>query len=130
MEQAGVIQSKRRAIWERYEAGLAAWASSHGVQTPFVPEGCEQPFHMYYLVFPSIEERTSMIDYLSERNIFAVFHYLPLNTSDMGMRFGGRAGQCPVAESVSDRLVRLPFYNNLTEGEQHRVIDTIHSWRP
>jgi dTDP-4-amino-4,6-dideoxygalactose transaminase len=85
---------------------------------------------MYYLVFPSIEERTSMIDYLSERNIFAVFHYLPLNTSDMGMRFGGRDGQCPVAESVSDRLVRLPFYNNLTEGEQHRVIDTIHSWRP
>ena len=47
----------------------------------------------------------------------------------MGMRFGGRAGQCPVAESVSDRLLRLPFYNNLTDSDQSRVIDAIHSWR-
>jgi dTDP-4-amino-4,6-dideoxygalactose transaminase len=84
---------------------------------------------MYYLVFRSLEERTSMIAHLRAQDIFAVFHYLPLNTSEMGMRFGGRAGQCPVAESVSDRLLRLPFYNNLTAEEQGWVIDAVRSWR-
>ncbi|HSY49349.1 MAG TPA: dTDP-4-amino-4,6-dideoxygalactose transaminase [Thermoanaerobaculia bacterium] len=128
MEKAEVIQSKRRRVWERYDEELSDWAGGQGVQTPIVPEGCQQPFHMYYLLFRSLEERTSMIARLRERNISAVFHYLPLNTSQMGMRFGGRAGQCPVAESVSDRLLRLPFYNNLTDDDQSRVIGAIHSW--
>ncbi len=129
IEKAEVIQSKRRRVWENYDVELADWAVRKGAQTPAVPDGCQQPFHMYYIVFPSMEERTSMIAHLAERNIFAVFHYLPLNSSEMGMRFGGRAGQCPVAESVSDRLLRLPFYNNLTDSDQSRVIDAIHSWR-
>ncbi len=128
MEKAEVIQSKRRRVWERYDEELADWAVGQGIQRPVVPDGCEQPFHMYYLLFRTLEERTSMIAHLLERNVFAVFHYLPLNTSEMGMRFGGRAGQCPVAESVSDRLLRLPFYNNLTGDDQRRVIDAIHSW--
>jgi dTDP-4-amino-4,6-dideoxygalactose transaminase len=129
IEKAEVIQSKRRRVWETYDRELTGWASREGIQTPAVPEGCQQPFHMYYIVFRSMEDRTSMIAHLAERNIFAVFHYLPLNTSEMGMRFGGRAGQCPVAESVSDRLLRLPFYNNLTDSDQSRVIDAILSWR-
>lgn len=129
IEKAEVIQSKRRRVWEHYDVDLADWASREGIQTPAVPDGCQQPFHMYYIVFPSMDERTSMIAHLAERKIFAVFHYLPLNASEMGMRFGGRAGQCPVAESVSGRLLRLPFYNNLTDSEQSRVIDAIHSWR-
>ena len=58
----------------------------------------------------------------------AVFHYLPLNLSDMGLRFGGRAGQCPVTEDLSDRLVRLPFYNSLSEGEQTEVIESIKAF--
>jgi dTDP-4-amino-4,6-dideoxygalactose transaminase len=130
IEKADVIQSKRRRIWERYDAELAGWAERHGIQPPTVPEGCEQPFHMYFLLFRTLEERTSMIAHLTERDIHAVFHYLPLNTSDMGMRFGGYAGQCPVAESLSDRLLRLPFYNNLTDDDQGRVVEAIHSWRP
>jgi len=129
IERAEVIQSKRRRVWEHYDVDLADWASREGIQTPAIPDGCQQPFHMYYIVFPSMDERTSMIAHLAERKIFAVFHYLPLNASEMGMRFGGRAGQCPVAESVSGRLLRLPFYNNLTDSEQSRVIDAIHSWR-
>jgi dTDP-4-amino-4,6-dideoxygalactose transaminase len=129
MEKADVIQEKRRRVWERYDADLAGWAAEHGVRRPTVPEGCEQPFHMYYLLFESLEARTSMIEHLRAHDIHAVFHYLPLNTSEMGMRFGGREGQCPVAESVSDRLLRLPFYNNLTEEDQSRVIDRIRSWR-
>jgi dTDP-4-amino-4,6-dideoxygalactose transaminase len=129
MEMAEVIQEKRRRVWERYDAELKDWADAHDVRTPTVPDGCDQPFHMYYLLFDSLEARTSMIGHLREREVFAVFHYLPLNTSEMGMRFGGRAGQCPIAESVSDRLLRLPFYNNLTPADQGWVIEAVRSWR-
>jgi dTDP-4-amino-4,6-dideoxygalactose transaminase len=128
-EKAEVIQAKRRHVWERYDKALAGWAAANGIGRPAVPEHCEQPFHMYYLLFRNLEERQSMIAHLRRREIVAVFHYLPLNTSEMGARFGGRAGQCPVAESVSDRLLRLPFYNNLTAEEQDQVIEAIHSWR-
>ncbi len=128
-EMAEVIQAKRRVVWERYDEAMAGWAAQHGVTRPAVPEHCEQPYHMYYLLFPSLEDRQSMIAHLRQRDIVAVFHYLPLNASEMGTRFGGHAGQCPVTESVSDRLLRLPFYNNLTADEQSRVVDAIHSWR-
>ncbi|MEA2337320.1 MAG: dTDP-4-amino-4,6-dideoxygalactose transaminase [Thermoanaerobaculia bacterium] len=128
-EMAEVIQGKRQRVWERYDEALAGWAAANGIGRPAVPEHCEQPFHMYYLLFRNLEERQSMIAHLRRREIVAVFHYLPLNTSEMGARFGGRAGQCTVAESVSDRLLRLPFYNNLTAEEQDQVIEAIHSWR-
>jgi dTDP-4-amino-4,6-dideoxygalactose transaminase len=58
-----------------------------------------------------------------------VFHYLPLHLSEMGRRFGGREGDCPVTESISDRLVRLPFHNHLSDADQDRVIDAILSLR-
>lgn len=74
---------------------------------------------------PSLERRQALISYLNEHNINSVFHYQPLHLSEMGQRFGGEMGDCPVTESVSDRLVRLPFYNDLTEEEQSRVIDRV-----
>jgi dTDP-4-amino-4,6-dideoxygalactose transaminase len=46
----------------------------------------------------------------------------------MGRRFGGREGDCPVTEDVSDRLVRLPFYKDLSETDQQRVIETIQAF--
>jgi dTDP-4-amino-4,6-dideoxygalactose transaminase len=108
---------------------LETWCGAHGIRGPVVPEHCEQPFHMFYLLFPSLDERQSMIAHLRAHEITAVFHYLPLNASVMGARFGARAGDCPVAESVSDRLLRLPFYNNLTVADQDRVIETMLAWR-
>jgi dTDP-4-amino-4,6-dideoxygalactose transaminase len=62
---------------------------------------------------------------LKSKGILSVFHYLPLHISEMGRRFGGRQGQCPVTEYVSDRLLRLPFYNSLSESDQDLVIDTV-----
>ena len=125
MEARESIQSKRRHIWERYDQGLKSWAARSGVKTPSVPEHCEQPYHMYYLVMPSLEKRSALIGYLNEHNINSVFHYQPLHLSEMGRQFGGEVGDCPVTESISDRLVRLPFYNDLTDEEQSRVIDRI-----
>ena len=66
---------------------------------------------------------------LRRRGILSVFHYLPLHLSPMGRRFGGRPGDCPVAESVSGRLVRLPFYPAMTDSEQAQVIDAVRASR-
>jgi dTDP-4-amino-4,6-dideoxygalactose transaminase len=72
--------------------------------------------------------RQRLITYLRDCGVYSVFHYLPLHLSDMGERFGGKIGDCPVTEQVSDRLVRLPFHNALTGAEQEQVIDLLHKF--
>ncbi len=80
---------------------------------------------MFYLLMPSFEARQRLIAHLRTREILSVFHYLPLHLSEMGRRWDGKEGDCPVAESVSDRVVRLPFYNELTEADQESVVSAI-----
>jgi dTDP-4-amino-4,6-dideoxygalactose transaminase len=125
MEARETIQSKRQRIWEYYDRSLRGWAEDAGVKLPSVPAYCEHPYHMYYLVLPSLQKRQQLISYRGEHEINSVFHYQPLHLSTMGREFGGRAGQCPVTERISDCLVRLPFYNDLSEDEQEIVVDRI-----
>ena len=119
------IQSKRRRIWEYYDEQLKDWAEQSGITTPTVPAHCEHPAHMYYLLLPSLEKRQAFISNLNQHDINSVFHYQPLHLSAMGQRFDGKAGDCPVTEDVSDRLMRLPFYNDLSEEEQSFVVTRI-----
>jgi dTDP-4-amino-4,6-dideoxygalactose transaminase len=119
------VQARRQAIWECYAEGLGEWARDHSVRLPIVPSRCAQSFHMFYLIMPSLEQRQHLIAHMKARDILSVFHYVPLHLSAMGQRFGGRQGDCPVTEDVSDRLVRLPFYNDMTEAEQARVVAAI-----
>ncbi len=125
LEQRERIQSHRENAWKTYEAGLRDWAGQKGVQLPIVPKDCEQSYHMFYLLMPDLELRQGLIEHLRQRGIHSVFHYLPLHLSDMGRSFGGRAGDCPVTERVSDQLLRLPFHNLLTGAEQEQVIEAI-----
>lgn len=122
------IQGLRRRIWEAYAEGLADWAQANEVRLPHVPIECEQPYHMFYLILPSLEARTRLIEFLGQRGIAAVFHYQALHLSDMGRHFGGRPGHCPVTERTSDCLVRLPFYNTLSEDEQAEVIQAVRQF--
>jgi dTDP-4-amino-4,6-dideoxygalactose transaminase len=124
-EAKNAIQQKRRRVWERYQAGLTDWARQSGATLPVVPADREHPYHMFYLLMPSLTARQELMDRLKSKGILSVFHYLPLHTSEMGRRFGGRQGQCPVTEDVSDRLLRLPFYNSLSEADQDLIIETI-----
>lgn len=119
------IQFKRRQIWEYYYDHLKNWAAAHGVRLPIVPSYCEQSYHMFYLIMPSLEMRQSMIKHLRSKDILAVFHYLPLHLSEMGRKYGGQPGDCPNTEDISDRLLRLPFYGSLMESEQGRVVSAI-----
>jgi dTDP-4-amino-4,6-dideoxygalactose transaminase len=129
LEQREAIQAKRRAIWEYYQAHLADWAASVGARVPVVPAHCEQAWHMFYLLMPSLEVRQALIAYLGGLGIMSVFHYLPLHLSTMGRRFGGKPGDCPVTEDVSDRLIRLPFYNSLTDADQAAVVEAVRSFK-
>ena len=125
LESYKTIQLKRQKIWEYYHANLKDWAEGNGVRLPYVPNYCQQPYHMYYILLPSLEIRQGLIEHLKAARILSVFHYLPLHLSDMGRKFGGKIGDCPVTENLSDRLLRLPFYNILTRDEQERVINAI-----
>jgi len=122
------IQGIRQRIWETYAAELGDWALRNGVQLPHVPDHCEQAYHMFYLLMPSLEVRQAFIAHLKAQGILAVFHYLPLHLSDMGRKFGGQVGDCPVTERISDQLVRLPFFNDLDEALQARVIEAVRSF--
>jgi len=130
LEAREIIQAQRRHIWERYNMRLRDWAASYGVGMPVIPPHCQQSFHMFYLLLPSEGCRARLIDHLKARNILSVFHYLPLHLSEMGLRLGGPACSCPVTEDVSNRLLRLPFYNGLTESEQARVIRAVREFEP
>jgi dTDP-4-amino-4,6-dideoxygalactose transaminase len=125
LEARQEIQAKRQRVWEYYYEHLQSWAEAYGVRLPVVPAYCEQAYHMFYLLLPSLETRQALIEHLKARGILSVFHYLPLHLSDMGRRFGGKPGDCPVTEDVSDRLLRLPFYNDLAEADQACVVEAI-----
>ncbi len=119
------IQSARKRVFDRYEAGLRDWAGREGVQLPTIPAECDQAYHMFYMLMPTPEARTSLLAQLKDAGIGATFHYVPLHSSPMGQSLGGKPGDCPVTESVSERLIRLPLFADLTEAQQERVMDTV-----
>jgi dTDP-4-amino-4,6-dideoxygalactose transaminase len=129
LEAHQIIQTRRQRIWQYYSQELGVWAHSQGVRLPMVPAHCDQSYHMFYLILPDMQARTRLIDHLKARGILSVFHYLPLHISTMGRQFGGSPGQCPVTEDISDRLLRLPFYNDLTEAVQQYVVEAIQSFQ-
>jgi dTDP-4-amino-4,6-dideoxygalactose transaminase len=128
LESADRIQARRRAMWEFYATRLASWAPSLQAALPQVPADRAQAYHMFYVLLPSLEIRQALIAHLKAQGIMSVFHYLPLHLSEMGRRFGGRPGDCPVTEDVSDRLLRLPFHGHLTDGDLDRIVETIRSF--
>jgi dTDP-4-amino-4,6-dideoxygalactose transaminase len=122
------IQAKRKQVWDYYYQNLLGRIEEYGIRLPVVPPYCEHPHHMFYIILPTVEQRQALIEYLKECSINSVFHYLPLHLSEVGRGFGGREGDCPVTEYVSDRLLRLPFYNDLKEADQEYIVEKIYSF--
>jgi len=125
LECADQIQNIRDDIWKRYYEGLEAWAHSNNVRLPIIPEYCDQAYHMFYLLFPSLEERTRFNQHMYDHNISSVFHYLPLHESKMGKKICKTPMDCSVTSDIADRLVRLPFFNDITNSELAKVIDVV-----
>ncbi len=125
LEERASIQGRRERIWRRYDKELAGWCERMGVGRPHLPDGCEPAWHIYYLLLRSTEQRRRLIAHLMQHQILAVSHYQPLHLSEMGRRAGGTVGQCPVTESISARILRLPFFTTIRDEEQQRVLSAI-----
>jgi dTDP-4-amino-4,6-dideoxygalactose transaminase len=129
-EQHNRIQMARQKIWTRYHQELASWARTIGASLPAVPSHCEQPFHMFYLLMPSLEGRQALISHLKSQGILSVYHYVPLHSSEMGIKYGAEPSDCPVTTDISDRIVRLPLYMGLSEQEQDLIITAVKQFIP
>jgi dTDP-4-amino-4,6-dideoxygalactose transaminase len=123
------IQERRSAVWQRYDSELSDWAQANDVRQPVVPPDCQHPAHLYHLLLPTPSARIRLIEHLKQAGILAVFHYVPLHTSPMGQRAGAAIGDCPVAEDIGNRLLRLPFYTDLTPDDQAAVIEAVGNFR-
>ena len=125
LENMDIITNKRKEIYRHYEARLRPLADQGLVTLPIIPPECESNYHMFYIVLNSLDERTRLIEHLKAQSILAVFHYVPLHTSPMGMAMGYHAGMLPVTEALSERLLRLPMYYEMLESEVDLVVDEI-----
>jgi dTDP-4-amino-4,6-dideoxygalactose transaminase len=116
LENLRDIQSRRSTIWDEYQKQLKDWANQLGIKMPFVPNYATNNAHMFYLVCKSIEQRNSLIAYLKENRVLAVFHYLSLHKSEFYQdKHDGR--NLPQTDRYSDCLVRLPMFYELNTTE-------------
>ena len=125
LENMEIITKKRQEIYRHYEERLRPLAQQGLIRLPVVPPECESNYHMFYIMLNSLDERTKLIEHLKARSILAVFHYVALHSSPMGLAMGYRAGMLPVTESISERLFVCPMYYEMQEGEVESVVDEI-----
>jgi len=125
LENLDEINRKRKAIFEFYYENLKELEEAGELRLPIIPDGCETNYHLFYILLHSEEKRNFLMDQLKDAGIQAVFHYVPLHNSPMGMRFGYRDGDLPLTESLSGRLLRLPFYADLELEEQKFVVNMV-----
>lgn len=122
LEKRDTIQAKRRAVFERYRDLLGPHADELGFRLPFIPGGAEQTYHMFYVLLPDRPSRDAVLKHMQADGINPTFHYVPLHSSEGGRRFAARPTECPVTDEMSGRLLRLPFYNNLSPDDAERVV--------
>lgn len=128
LEMAAEINENRLASWNRYNEGLADLAKEGVIELPYIPEGCQHNAHMFYIKTKDMEERKELIAFLKERDIAAVFHYIPLHSAPAGLKYGRFHGEDRYTTKESERLLRLPMYYNLEESDQQKVMDAIHAF--
>ncbi len=126
LERREQIAAARGRVWRNYANALQGWAMSNGIGLPYVPAHCQQPFHMFYLLMPTLASRQRLIEHLKARGILSVFHYVPLDRSPMGKKYG--VFECPQTQRVADTLVRLPLYNDLSDSAQEQIVDAIREF--
>jgi dTDP-4-amino-4,6-dideoxygalactose transaminase len=124
LEQRETILGKRRHAYERYHDLLAPRADALGYRLPIVPDDREQAYHMFYVLLADNDERNRVLGEMRSRGVFATFHYVPLHSAPGGRRVAAHPTECPVTDDISGRLLRLPFYTDLTDEDAQRVVET------
>ncbi|MEB3341294.1 dTDP-4-amino-4,6-dideoxygalactose transaminase [Okeania sp.] len=125
LEESKKITEERLKIWKTYHSAFESLESEGKLRRPTVPNNCSNNGHIYYLILNSLEERTKFIKFLSERNIKAVFHYVPLHNSPAGKKYTRTYGNLSKTEHLSECLVRLPMWMGL---ESQPVIEAVYNF--
>lgn len=128
LEEADVINDYRLMIWERYYNGLYELKEEGKIELPYIPKDCVHNAHMFYIKLKNLEERTEMINFLREKGIYAVFHYVPLHTSQAGRKFGEFIGKDVYTTKESERLMRLPMFYGLKPEVVDYIVDCVKSF--
>jgi len=122
LEKRERILRNRETLYRRYGEELAPLRDRGLIALPVIPPGVESNYHIFHILFADESTRNRAVAFFRSRNIGTAFHYLPLHLSPVGLSLGCHPGDCPVTESVSGRLLRLPLYPSLTAEEQAAVI--------
>ena len=125
LENADLIYNDRMNSWNKYKELLQELEDKNIIELQYIPEDCKHNAHMFYIKCKDLEERTLLIDYLKENQIWAVFHYIPLHSSEAGLKFGRFNGEDKYTTKESERLLRLPLYYGLKEEDIKFVVSKI-----
>ena len=125
LEMADEINNDRLNSWEEYNKAFTPLEEQGLLSLPVIPEDCVHNAHMYYIKCRSLDERTAFINFLKEKGVMAVFHYVPLHSAPAGLKFGRFHGEDKYTTADSDRLVRLPMYYKLSEEDRNTVIEAV-----
>jgi len=125
LENIERITSKRQSIYDQYTERLQSLVEQGFIQFPTIPQHCQTNYHMFYILLEDLDTRSRLIEHLKRDKILAVFHYVPLHSSPVGQKLGYREGMLPVTENISERLLRLPMYYELSTEEIDKVTESI-----
>lgn len=128
MEKADDIYKDRMKSWNLYYTMLEDLEKQEKLERPVIPKDCVHNAHMFYIKVRDLEERTRLINYLKEKDINAVFHYIPLHTSPAGKKFGVFYGEDKYTTKESERLIRLPLWYGLKESDVAYIAETVHDF--
>ena len=125
MEKADQIIAKRNLIYDLYMETLQPLAEKGYIQLPSILNDCSVNGHIFYIITRSLKERKKLSQFLLDKGILAVFHYVPLHSSPAGKLYGRTYGKLDITDMVSDGLLRLPIYYGMTEDDVRMVTDRI-----
>jgi dTDP-4-amino-4,6-dideoxygalactose transaminase len=126
LEEAEKITKQRLASWERYHQLLEPLESNGMLRRPIVPAGCLHNAHMYYVLLAPGTNRQDVLEEFKRKEIFCVFHYVPLHSSSGGLRYGRTHGSLELTTNLSERVIRLPLWIGLTEDQQDRIVKVLN----
>lgn len=125
LERADEINQNRLDTWNYYYRELKPLADQGRIELPVIPEGCAHNAHMFYIKCRSLEERTAFISHMDANGVKTVFHYIPLHSAPAGLKYGRFDGIDAYTTSESEKLVRLPMYYGITEGDRDKVVMSV-----
>ena len=121
MEHAEAITAGRKEIWQWYYERLEPLDTRGWLRRPIVPPHCVHNAHMFHVLVRDLGTRDRVLDRLNGGGVNAVFHYVPLHSSPSGLKFGRVSGAMRHTDEASDRLIRLPLWIGMNQGDVDRV---------